>query len=411
MKDELYFDLLKDNLFNIYDGEITFVKEDEKCPAKGNIIFQTSPYPKILMEPQERDEPLKLNVDVDTFPYGYDIQSLKNHSFKLKGSNTYYDEKENTVDDYEIFIEQIKTIDTELDEIIIYIMNCNHVALTYMEESVYHFEYDNWVIDFKFRPDKNIESHYDNLRKSRGYDITHVGSISKKNKEPFQSSEIGELIKKLEWYLSFCSAQSVFIPIQIGYKNESKVWENYVIKDGEVAHFQDNYGWVPLGAIEDFNKFFTNVATKLSQELWKDVLEIVLNWYIEITGNGMMENKIISTQIALEQLAWTYLVNQEEMLDKEAYKKLRATDILRLLCYQLNIPRDIVSNYAEDLIKKYNNDGVYMFVDFRNNLVHPDKKANTYQSDNTYTVYVQGLYFLEKALTKICGYEGEYKTS
>ncbi|WP_075619987.1 hypothetical protein [Paenisporosarcina indica] len=79
----------------------------------------------------------------------------------------------------------------------------------------------------------------------------------------------------------------------------------------------------------------------------------------------MLENKIISTQIALEQLAWTYLVNQEQMIDKEAYKKLRATDILRLLCYQLKIPKEITNDYYGELVEKYKNDSVFKFVDYR----------------------------------------------
>lgn len=52
-----------------------------------------------------------------------------------------------------------------------------------------------------------------------------------------------------------------------------------------------------------------------------------------------------------------------------------------------------------------------MFVDFRNNLVHPDKKMNVHQLDvNTQAiVYEQGVYFLERALTGIFGYEGKYR--
>lgn len=83
-----------------------------------------------------------------------------------------------------------------------------------------------------------------------------MGSISKRDKTCFNTEEIEEILFILEWYLSFCSAQSVSIPIQIGFKNESKVWENYVIKDNTMKHFQDSYGWVPKGGVDAFNKFF-----------------------------------------------------------------------------------------------------------------------------------------------------------
>lgn len=173
----------------------------------------------------------------------------------------------------------------------------------------------------------------------------------------------------------FFSAQNVFIPILIGLKDDNKVWENYRTKNRDVKHFQDSHSCFPYHATEDFNLLFSKVATKLEEEIWSDVLKVVLNWYLEIKSTGMYENKIISTQIALEQLAWNYLVNQEQILDKEAYKRLRASDILRLFCYQLNIPNVFVENPRPALINKYNNDSVHMFVDFRNNLVHPEKKV------------------------------------
>lgn len=411
MNDSLYFDLLNENLFNIYDGEINFDIKNDKISTHGNIIFQTSPYPEIIMTSHE---PFTINCEIDEFLINNEIQTLNNHQLSVHGSEAYrQDEQSNTIQGYKFILETIKMDDNEVDEVVIFIMNCSHIGLTYLEVEDYQFEYEDWLINFKFRPDKEIKTHYDNLRKNREYEITHVGIISKKDNKSFNTNEITEIISNIEWYLSFCSAQSVFIPIQIGFKKESKVWENYVIKNMSVTHFQDNHGWVPLGAVEDFNNFFPKVATQLGQELWSDVLKVVLNWYLEIKNNGMIENKIISTQVALEQLAWAYLVNQEQMLDKEAYKKLRASDILRLFCYQLKISREIIAEDANEFVKKYNNDGVFMFVDFRNNLVHPEKKMNSNQSDIDfqYTVYLQGLYFLEMALTRICGYKGEYEKS
>ncbi|EJP85991.1 hypothetical protein [Bacillus cereus] len=408
MKDKFYVDVLNEKLFNIYEGEIVYQSQEELIPIYSKIILQNSPYPQILLN---TDIPMSLKVGMDSFPHGYGIRTMKNHMMNISGSECSYNE--DILEGFTMYLNGIKTDDKEVDEVVFFIMNCSHIGLTIYEETEYEFVHDDWLIKFKFRPDKNIENHYDNLRKNRGNEITHVGSISKRDKTCFNTEEIEEILFILEWYLSFCSAQSVSIPIQIGFKNESKVWENYVIKDNTMKHFQDSYGWVPKGGVDAFNKFFSNVATKLKQELWKDVLQIALNWYLEIKGNGMIENKIISTQIALEQLAWTYLVNQEQMLDKEGYKKLRATDILKLFCYQLNISKEIIYERLldEDIVKKYQKDGVFMFVDFRNNLVHPDKKMNVHQLDvNTQAiVYEQGVYFLERALTGIFGYEGKYR--
>ncbi|MEH7787329.1 hypothetical protein [Bacillus thuringiensis] len=409
MKDDFYGELLSTNLFNIYEGEVFYQNQQMLIPVYTKITLQNSPYPQIV---SNTELPMNLDVDMESFPRNYSVRTRGNHIMSSSGAEFSYNDNQ-LLDGVTMYLNDIKTKDTEVDEIAFFIMNNSHIGLIYKLKIEYEFLYEDWVIKFQFRPDKDVENHYNKLRKNRGNEITHVGSITKKDKKSFNTKEIKQLLFSIEWYLSFCSAQSVSIPIQIGFKNESKVWENYVVKEGVVNHFQDTFGWLPIGEIVSFNGFFSNVATKLEQELWKDVLPIVLNWYLEIKGDGMLENKIISTQIALEQLAWTYLVNQEQMLDKEGYKKLRATDILKLLCYQLNIPREILEwgLLAEDFVKKYQNDGVFMFVDFRNNLVHPDKKMNTHLTDKNiqFIIYRQGLYFLERALTGIFGYEGKYR--
>lgn len=409
MNDSIYLNLLNSNLYNIYEGMISFKNESGHHSIFGQLVLHNSPYPQIKLI---SNKPIILNESVTSFPYNYEIHTENNHIFNVNGSEILFtEEEENIAQEISISFDNIKLEDTIVDEVLIFVMNCSHIGQIFKGESEYNFEYDDWVIDIRFRPDKNIQNHIENLRSRRGYDITHVGTIFKKNKESFLTTDISTLIKKLEWYLSFGSAQSVIIPIQIGYKNKLKVWENFVIKTSDISHFQNNYGWVPIGAVEDFNISFPQVASKLNEEIWGNTLDIVLSWYLEIKRDGMLENKIISTQIALEQLAWTYLVNQEQILDKDAFKKLRTTDILKLLCYQLKIPRDIAFDYKEKLLKKYNNDGAFMFVDFRNNLVHPDKKGSTLYSDtdSLYGAFSQGLFFLEKSILNICNYEGNYR--
>ncbi|MFB5664271.1 hypothetical protein [Alteribacillus sp. HJP-4] len=409
MKNSLYTELIKEDIYNIYNDEVTFISNQESVSTFANIKLQTSPYPEIIMY-SKHTFPLKGNIEL--FSTNYEIKTKKNHHIYERGSEIHYvNENYDEIQEFTLYLNEISSNHTMVDRVIFFIMNCSHIGLTYLKQTEYHFEHDDWIIDFEFRPDKNIETHYDDLKRNRSFDITHIGSISKKNNKSFMTYEIEEVVSKIEWYLSFCSAQKVFIPIQFGYKNNAKNWENYIIKESHIYPFQFNYGWVPIGAINDFNIFFSQVSQKLSDELWRDVLEVVLEWYLTLNMDGMMENKIISIHIALEQIAWNYLVIQEQILDREAYNKLRATDILRLLFYQLNISRNIRGNFIDHtIIKKYNNDGVYMFVDCRNNLIHPQKKNDIFKSkDSKFIVYSQGVYFLERAITKLCGYKGKYK--
>lgn len=409
--DDLYKHLLSPDLFKIYNDKISLSYEEDTIYTRADIIFSMSPYPRIHLFAvedlnlgegfEEREKPSLLDYDI----------SLDEYLLSESGGEITYND-DNNIDGFRIFLDEIKSETTLVDEVVIFIFNCSHIGSTYLNNKEYMFEYDDWKVEFKFRPDKDTTKHYDNLKRNRSYDITHVGTISKKSNESFKTDEINNLVENVEWYLSFGSGQSVFIPIQLGFKEGRKVWEKYTMKNDRQSHFQDVHGWVPFGDIENFNTCFSRVATKLNEEVWEDVLKITLNWYLEIKSTSFTENAIISTQVSLEQLAWTYLVSQELILEKDAYKKLRFSDILKLLCYQLNISREIIVPLSEELIENYKNDGVFMFVDFRNNFVHPVKKKNFYKvdTDSKYTVYLQGMYFLEETIKSICGYESEMIT-
>ena len=86
---------------------------------------------------------------------------------------------------------------------------------------------------------------------------------------------------------------------------------------------------------------------KLRHPVWGEPLKLALYWYIESNMNaGGLEGSIILAQAAFESLSWTLLVEDEQMLSVDGYKKLNADDAIRVLLAKCDIPRAVPASLS-----------------------------------------------------------------
>jgi hypothetical protein len=88
-------------------------------------------------------------------------------------------------------------------------------------------------------------------------------------------------------------------------------------------------------------------------------------------------------QAALERLAWQVLVWNKEVLSSDGFARLPAADQLRLLLDSCSMPLQIPTS-LKGLVSQaaaFNwADGPQAFVESRNSIVHPPKKASVPKS-------------------------------
>jgi hypothetical protein len=168
----------------------------------------------------------------------------------------------------------------------------------------------------------------------------------------------------------------------------------------------------------------------------EDIANTALHWYLESNINaGALEGSIVLTQVALELIAWTFLVKQECIISEGGFEKLPASDKLRLLLSKFNIstklPPDWEAKPVPELFKAFAQtppqllqnlvvmakksenkwvDGPHAFTDLRNGIVHPKKlkKVLNAESGATFEVCSLGRWYLELVLLALCGYQGKY---
>jgi hypothetical protein len=235
--------------------------------------------------------------------------------------------------------------------------------------------------------------------------------LSHANGSEFDGETARQMMLDLRLFFTFC--QGSFCPpvMPVGYDaDESKVWALGISPRHPV---KSSMSWFDQHHSEQLAQLFPNFILRLEDERWRDTLHTVIYWGARsnnTSGNGI-DTGIILTQIALERLAYEYVVNQRKMKESRGFKDLKASDKFRLLFESLGIPKSIPPNLlkVQKVAKKFGYiDSPYFLTEIRNAMVHPEHKRHEDFSGLYYDAWRLGMWYLELAILKICDYEGTY---
>lgn len=147
-------------------------------------------------------------------------------------------------------------------------------------------------------------------------------------------------------------------------------------------------------------------------EHWREAIQEVIYWYLNSNHSRRgIDAGIVLTQTAIERFSYEYAVRDRKLIETNGFKDLRASDKFRLLFSSLNIPIAIPGCLSEmtRLRKQFNwLDSPHALTEMRNSLVHPEHKRRGQYADAYFEAWKLGLWYLELALLRICGYTGSY---
>lgn len=266
-------------------------------------------------------------------------------------------------------------------------------------------KYKDWEIILDKRYDYSNKKIFDRLKNSGGYLITHVGYLKRVDDKLFDTKEVEPLISGLYWLLSFSAGRHVAIPTLEGYHNEEVIWSKYQVPliDG----WTNNITWFPKQKSPSLEHLFPKVIEKQEDPFWNKVLWEVLSWYSQAHSSSIVENKVVSVQVALETLAWVYLiVDRKSNISKSKYKYMNAAEKFREILSRFSIDLSIPKLFID--IKDNYDDGPHLFTVFRNKIVHPTRELDFDNPIDKLHVLYLGVWYLELLTLGILGYEGSY---
>ncbi|MBU8729142.1 hypothetical protein KM915_03610 [Cytobacillus oceanisediminis] len=395
----------------IYNGDFTLEIEDDKFTLHGDISLKWLPEPKISFtgkiisgdEYFESSKVRKSKIKITT-PNGYKgfvMINQINHMYDYKVTG--------------VVLDSIQRLNEGMNSLYFSVVNfVDNLGDGIVQEKRHYlgrlnFKYGDYIITFDKLP--NYSEYYDALNDTGGYIITHVGVLKNSNGEFFRIEEVENLLECLSWLLSFASGRQVAICSLHGFDNNDElVFERY--QTPIISKWKNIQNWFPRNKGNALESIYPMLVKKMNDDLWATVLKRVFTWYFDSNNSTYIENKIVAVQIALEMLAWTFIVEENEIIDSKIFdSKLRASDKLRLLLYELSIPKELPDIEDFKMLKSSYKDGAHLFTDFRNDIVHSkktNKKEEKIPKLTKHFILQLGKQYLELSVLRILSYKGEY---
>src|SRR5262249_37049804 len=151
--------------------------------------------------------------------------------------------------------------------------------------------------------------------------------------------------------------------------------------------WQSIQSWFPTLKPTQISAPYAEFSRKWNTRLWRGTLRRVLGWYVQANAYGdVLEARIIPAFVALETLAWVYIVEDQRLVSAAAFsdrKTMNAALRISRLLQELNIPSRIPAEHGSlrrAARARQATDGPQMIAKVRNDLVHPKQRGSLHKS-------------------------------
>ncbi len=240
------------------------------------------------------------------------------------------------------------------------------------------------------------------LKAEGGYAITHMGTVRRLDGGDFAPQDVDPLLSALRWFLSFARGAFCGLTLVVGKDAKGQpAWEQWGTQrvtewfDPPASWFDSMNGYILADVFPGFWTLFQE-----QEGFVRTVLGLYLNANLGSRGVGY-DCGLILTQAALERFSCrdTRLKTGEQIR-----KGLRTTGLSE---EALRILSEACPELAELGRKHGWKHGPHALVEMRNNVVHPQDKYVDVSSRAYYEASNLGQWYVELALLRSCGYEGQ----
>lgn len=267
------------------------------------------------------------------------------------------------------------------------------------------------IIDKRF----DFNKHKKNLEEKGGYIILYNGELTAKE-GTLTHAEIRDLFHCLNTFLTFLNGRRTSALFIQGIFEEKVIWTDYT--DYFVDSYKSVQTWPQRHTIANLNEIW-----KRFRLVWnnnpedKNFLTSLIHWYVEANGQvGFSEGSIILAQTALELVYNWWIVDRKKMILGKDSENISASNKIRLLISQLNIPSSIPVAFTE--LQKFKDttdkiaDAPDAIVNIRNAIVHSQeekrKKLSAIHYKAKYEALQVYIWYIELSLLCFLDFNGDY---
>jgi hypothetical protein len=261
-------------------------------------------------------------------------------------------------------------------------------------------------------PRSDYDQAVEPVKGSGGYVLTHVCQLARADGHPFSVADADHVVFALHHFLSF--ARGLWTPplLLVGDRDGEIVWREWFARTS--SGWRGHTSWFSDHHPETLAAAFPTFMQRWSDPRWRDELQSAITWLTEAMQQPFLDISIALSQVALELLGWTILVEERKLLSRTAYKNNSAEQNLQQLLEWAGIPSEIPSelhNLGELAAASSWPSGPKALAGFRNMLVHPrDQTRKIFEIPLAAKRELQQLafWYVELILLRFIGYRGEY---
>jgi hypothetical protein len=398
----------------LYSGDMAFLGQDKFHFGVGRIYFNWEPSPDFYFHFIPSDGPINFNpingskfqITTDKFePLKVLVTNFKYPSGETRGI------VDTLNDNSSVKVKNLKFHVSNYQE-----FRGNHVAIKGTNNMVSRStrEIGKWKVELESFPKSKEE--VSSSKSKNSYLITNIGKLSRKDGHRFSTNEGEKFLDNLKWVMSLIKGANVSPVFVTGHdENDNTIWMSF--RPSWHSRFNEGEPLICKSEIDPTLEMLENFTKKIKTKHWERDLPVVISWYLQtVAPRQYVETQIVLSQVGLEMISWVFFVDEYEMLSRNGFKELAASDKISMLLHELNVPKIVPVNFGglekkrEELGKA---DGPQIFTYFRNGIVHPSKKEEIYGSENTAKIQAArlGAYYLQMALLYVLGYNGTHQSA
>ena len=253
------------------------------------------------------------------------------------------------------------------------------------------------------------------LKEQGGFIITHMGKIQRDDDSPFSSKSLEDVLNCVHSFISLALGRWSGVALAIGFdKDGNRAFEQWGMPKAASGSWNGSFSWFDAHHSGLLSDLFPAFYSRWKDDLWGPVIRTAIYWYVAANDRGTgigVDAGLILAQTALENLAWTYCVQDRKMVSPRAFEPrgLSTADRLRLLATALEIPTELPRNFRALRAKRGSkwNDSADAITGIRNALVHPAKKSE-FAEGSYCEAWMLSLWYLDLVFLRLLGHDGEY---
>ena len=240
-----------------------------------------------------------------------------------------------------------------------------------------------------------------------------VCRVRKSDESPFSATDgdVKFLQFALASFLSFVTGRLVGIALPVGLDESGAPkyveWSSTLFDP--IIEFKS---WYPESIPTCLEGLFDQFVQRVQEPLWQKALPELIRLYV--ASNALWKDFAVGCTTAcaaIESLAWTILVQEQQGMTSKEYDSLEAAErcarLLEWAGIPTAVPRDMKA--LRVLAEQKSMDASRVIFWIRNRIVHPDKKSELSPSP-VREAWKISLWYVELVLLKLLGYSSDVKS-